>query len=481
MDVFLDPASAVGVKTNSLFEQLREAIVSGRLVAGDRLPPTRDLADQLGISRSTVTTAYGRLGAEGYIDGRAGAGSFVNPGLTTTRPHDHTPAALQAVARMARSSPTQWSIGGFDSSPPRYDLRSGRPDPALFPLVEWRRCTTTALQTAPPAYENPAGNDGLRRVIAHWIGRSRAVETSPDQVIITSGAQQGIDLVTRLLTAPGHSVAIEDPGYPPVAGLLAASGANVVAVPIDTEGIVVSKIPEQTRLIYTTPSHQSPTGVVMSMARRQELLRFAEHHDVAIIEDDYDSEYRHSDRPLEPLHRLDQSGRVIYVGTFSKTLSPSLRLGFVVLPPPLVEPAVGLRLLVDWQPPATTQVALQRFIADGHLERHLRRSRKIYRQRHQIVSEFVDRAVADGLLVAPEPSYAGLHITAMLAKGISETAVHDASGVRGIALGRYAQCWHRPDPPDGLIIGFGSTPTRQLPDALDALECSLVTASQQRN
>lgn len=202
---------------------------------------------------------------------------------------------------------------------------------------------TTALQTAPGGYGHPAGIPALRRAIAHWVGRSRAVEATADQVIITAGAQQCIDLVTRVLVRPGAVVAVEDPG--------------------------------EACMVYTTPSHQSPTGVTMSMARRRELLRFAEDHDVAIIEDDYDSEYRHSDRPLEPLHRLDAHGRVIYVGTFSKTLSPSLRLGFIVLPQSLVSHAIALRSLIDWQPPVTLQATLLRFIVDGRLDRYLRRTR----------------------------------------------------------------------------------------------------------
>lgn len=467
MDLFLDRALK-GAKTSELFEQLRQAIVSGRLAAGDRLPPTRQVADQLAVSRSTVTTVYGRLAAEGYIEGRAGAGSFVSPGLSAERRSLHQPAALEPVAR-ATSSTVQWALGGFDDTPPKFDLRTGRPDPALFPLVEWRRCMTTALQTVPGGYGNPAGNPGLRRALAQWVGRSRAVDLTADQVIITSGAQQGIDLATRLLVAPGQAVAVEDPGYPPVAALLAASGVEVLPVPVDSEGIVVDKIPTRARLVYTTPSHQSPMGVTMSMGRRHELMHFADQHNVGIIEDDYDSEYRHADRPLEPLHRLDRHGRVIYVGSFSKTLSPSLRLGFIALPQPLAAPAAALRALVDWQPPAILQAALLRFIVDGHLDRHLRRTRRIYSERHRIVIDFVREAVDAKLLLAPYPSYVGLHITALLPAGTDEATIREAARANGIALGHFAQCCQQPSAPAGLIIGFGATPTRDLPDALRSL------------
>jgi GntR family transcriptional regulator/MocR family aminotransferase len=471
VDLFLDPTISGG-KTSALFEQLRDAIVSGRLAAGDRLPPTRDIASQLGLSRNTVTTVYGRLAAEGYIEGRAGAGSYVTPGASAAPSRRQQPAALEPIERAA-SSTVQWSLGGFDEQPPTFDLRTGRPDPALFPLVDWRRCMTTAMQTPPGGYGDPAGIPALRRAIAHWVGRSRAVEATADQIIITAGAQQGIDLVTRLLIALGQVVAVEDPGYPPAAALFAASGAEVVAVPVDSEGIVVEQIPTEARMVYTTPSHQSPTGVTMSMARRRELLRFAENNDVAVIEDDYDSEYRHSDRPLEPLHRLDLHGRVIYVGSFSKTLSPSLRLGFIVLPQSLISAAITLRSLIDWQPPITLQATLLRFIVDGHLDRYLRRTRKIYSERHQIVTDFVRETVDARLLIAPHPSYAGLHVTALLPAGTDEASVREAARDEGIALGNHAQCWQRPDPPAGLIIGFGAIPTTRLPTALATLQSVL--------
>lgn len=469
MDLFLDP-TLKGAKTNELFEQLREAIVSGRLAADDRLPPTREVAGQLAVSRSTVTTVYGRLAAEGYIEGRAGAGSYVSAGLSSTSPSLQQPAALEPVVQ-ASSSAVQWAaLAAFEETPPKFDLRTGRPDPALFPLVEWRRCMTTAMQTAPGGYVDPAGLPALRRALAQWVGRSRAVEATADQIIVTSGAQQGIDLVTRLLVAPGQAVAVEDPGYPPVAALLAASGVEVLPVPVDSEGIIVDQIPTRARLVYTTPSHQAPMGVTMSIVRRRALLHFAERHNVGIIEDDYDSEYRHADRPLEPLHRLDRHGRVIYVGTFSKTLSPSLRVGFVVLPLPLAAPAVALRSLIDWHPPTTLQATLLRFIVDGHLERYLRRTRKIYSERHRIVTDFVREAVNAGLLLAPEPSYAGLHVTALLPAGSDEATIREAARTEGIALGNFAPCWQQPNAPAGIIIGFGGTPTVDLPNALNALQ-----------
>ena len=318
-------------------------------------------------------------------------------------------------------------------------------------------------------YQALAGFEPLRRALAHRVRLTRGVDASPEQVVITSGAQQAIDLVTRLLVNHQDSVAIEDPGYTPAACLFAASGVRVVPVPVDDNGIIVSQIPPHVRMVYTTPSHQAPTGVVMSMQRRQDLLAFADQHSVAVIEDDYDSEYRHADRPLEPLYRLDQSGRVIYIGTFSKTLSPSLRLGFVVLPESLIEPATTLRSLMDWQPPLSMQTALLRLIVDGHLDRHLRHSRKVYTQRHGMVSQFVETAVTQKLLASAPRSYAGLHLSAFLPPGVREEKVRQEAQTKGLALTSFADCWHGPTTTEGVIIGFGAIATQALPEALAVL------------
>jgi GntR family transcriptional regulator/MocR family aminotransferase len=468
MDLFLDP-EAKRTATRELFEQLREAIVAGRLAAGDRLPPSRDVAARLGVSRHTVTTVYGRLVAEGFVDGRAGGGTFVNQLGTRKVGRERLLVALRPLDRLL--SPDVWLADEptLDVEPARFDLRAGTPDPALFPLVAWRRCMTTAHQTRPAGYGDPAGLASLRRAIAHWVGKSRAVDTTADNVIVTAGAQQGIDLVMRLLVRAGEIVAVEDPGYPPVRRLCAAVGAVIAPVPVDAEGMIVEQIPHRARIVYTTPSHQSPTGATMSLQRRRALLAFAERHDVAIIEDDYDSEYRHVDRPLEPLYRLDRCGRVIYVGTFSKTLSPSLRLGSVVLPDSLVAAAVNLRKLVGGQPGDAAQSTLLRFIADGELDRHLRRTRKIYSERHGLVSRFVREAATRGHLVEAVPNNAGLHVTALLPEGLGEQAVRNDCRAQGVAVGRLDECWHRPDPPAGIMLGFGAIATRDLPSALSTV------------
>lgn len=471
MDVFVD-AERRGRTSASIYEQLREAIVTGRLAQGDRLPTSRGLAAELGVARTTITTVYGRLVAEGYVTGRGSAGSYVS---YTGAAEPTTPAAsthLRPVDGVATDI-ADWSQGLFGTRAPRFDLRTGRPDPALFPHPTWRRALVDAASAPPDGYGHPAGLPAVRRTIAQWIGRSRGLVCDADQVLITAGAQQAIHLACRLLVRPGEMVAIEDPGYPPVAALLESLGVRVVPVPVDHDGIVVEHIPSEARIVYVTPSHQSPTGVVMTMQRRQALLDLAAAQGMAVIEDDYDTEYRHGDRPLEPLHRLDAGGSVLYVGTFSKTLSPSLRLGFVVLPAALVEPAAALRSLIDWQPPAVSQRALRLFIEAGHLDRHLRRTRRIYSERHAMVCARLDELVGEGALTAVVPSQAGLHVTALLPPGRTEQQVRDDAAASGVALGHFDACHRWTSRPQGIVVGFGATATEELAEALDRLAVAI--------
>ena len=461
MDLFLDSDQRRGA-TRALFEQLRDGILSGRFAPGDRLTPTRELANQLGVSRQTITTVYGRLAAEGFIEGKAGGGSYVAhvAGDRTVRPE---PAAITARPPFTN----QYELPTPHPTPIVYDLRPATPDPRLFPLADWRRSVITSLQTQLGGYGDPAGVPELRRALTRWVARSRSIVTTPEQVFVTAGAQQGIDLTVRLLVRPGDTVAIEEPGYVAARMLCESVGAKVAPVPVDADGIVVDAIPPEARVVYTTPSHQSPTGATLTLPRRRHLLEVAERHGIAVIEDDYDSEYRHDDRPLEPLHTLDRSGRVVYVGTFSKCLSPSLRLGFAVLPNSLVPAAMHAREMMDWQAPTVNQQAMVHFIADGHLDRHLRRSRKVYRERHGIVVDWVRRESERGTLHEIATNHAGLHVAVHLPAGTDETAVRTRLRDRGVAVGDYAVTWARPDPPPGLKIGFGSIDTSMLAEALD--------------
>lgn len=457
--------------TTVLFEQIREAISSGRLRPGDQLLPSRELAEDLGVARATITTVYERLVAEGLVDGRTGAGSFVSSVETRTNPQHRSRKSSPSTLVPRRPIPLPEECTAPAS--PKFDLRTGRPDPSLFPLTDWRRCVQTAAQFAPPGYGDPAGLVSLRHAIARWTSRSRGVAVHPEQVIVTAGAQQAFDLCARVLLAPGDTAAVEEPGYPPIRRLLELHGARVVGVPVDKEGMIVGDIPAATRLIHVTPSHQAPTGVTMSGARRRELLAFAAARGAAIVEDDYDTEYRWVDRPLEPLHRLDNSGRVIYVGTFSKTLSPSLRVGFMLVPESLVEPMIAVRSAIDVQPPHLVQAALAEFIAGGHYDRHLRRTRRIYRKRREIMCTFLREIYNEGLIDEPVLGDAGLHVTVKLAGDVDEANIHRALATQGVVVGDFKQCWSTTTAPPGLILGFGLLDTVMLTQALEKVRDTL--------
>ena len=462
MDLFLDPAAGKPLAAQ-LYEQLRYAITGGRLQPGDQLVPSRQLAAELGVSRHTVTTAYGRLVAEGYAEGRAGGGSVVASASPAPPDRAGPAAALRPSPRFAGWSP-------YYRPPPygcRFDLRPGMPDPTLFPVVPWRRRVAAAVAAENALYGDPAGRPRLRRAIAAWVGRSRSVAASEGTVVVTCGAQHAIDLVARVLLEPGDRVAVEDPGYVPAVRLFQALGARVTGVPVDDQGLVVDLLPPSVRLVYVTPSHQYPLGMTMSMPRRRALLRWAERHDAAVIEDDYDTEFRYVDRPLESLQSLDAEGRVVYVGSFSKTFSPSVRLGFAVVPAPLAEPIAALRQLIDWHPPIAMQTALAGFINDGLLDKHIRRSRRVYTERHHILTQALSGPLSDHL-TARAP-HAGLHVAAVLRAELDEQRVLHAAARNGIVTSGLSHCFHTCPPQSGLVIGFGAVSTTGLPVALRTL------------
>ncbi len=469
MDLFLDPEAGKPL-AGQLYEQLRHAITTGRLLPGDQLVPSRQLAGELGVSRHTVTTAYGRLVAEGYAEGHGGGGSVVATASGAPRKGAGPVAALRPSPRFADWSP----YFRPPSSGCRYDLRAGLPDPELFPAAAWRRRVAAAVATEHREYGDPAGRIRLRRAIADWVARSRSVTAAADTVVITCGAQHAIDLVARVLLEPGDCVAVEDPGYVPVVRLFGAIGARVAGVPVDDQGLIVDLLPDSARIVYVTPSHQYPLGMTMSMPRRRALLRWAERHDAAVIEDDYDTEFRYVDRPLEPLQALDPNGRVVYVGSFSKTFSPSVRLGFTVVPQPLSEPIAALRQLIDWHPPTAMQTALASFISDGLLDKHIRRNRRIYADRHHALIEALSGPLADHLTA--RTAGVGLHVAAVLRDGLGESTVLQAAARHGIVTSGLSECFQTAPPQSGLLLGFGAVSATGLAAALRTL--NRVLASQ---
>ena len=463
--------SLVGRKdlSGEIYRQIRRAIVDRRLRPGDLLPPGRELARTLAVSRTTVTVAYERLVAEGFVTSRQGSGTFVSDSIAPAE-HERTrrrsAGALQPRAIWEALAP----LPKFDMAP--FDFRTGRCDASLFPHRSWRRAVTSALrsdETTPGFYEHPAGHPDLRSAIARQIGISRGIRASADDIIVTSGTQQALDILARVLLAPGDEIAVEDPGYGPPRQLFRTLGLRVVGVAVDREGLIVDALPRGIRAVYVTPSHQYPLSVTMTLQRRQALLAWAERNNAAIIEDDYDSEFRFGDRPLEPLQTLDMKGRVVYIGTFSKTMLPTLRLGFLVTPPSLREALHKAKFVSDWHSSTLTQAALARFIDGGAFARHVRRVSAVYRERHEILSDIIIRDFAEHLDLIPSTS--GLHLTALARKmsvdQIAEIAARAAElGVMVQILSRFAV---GTIPRVGFMLGYGAIPTNRIEEGLRLL------------
>jgi GntR family transcriptional regulator/MocR family aminotransferase len=472
VELHLDPDG--GDLTSRLYRELRQAVRDGRLRPGDRLPPTRELATQLKLSRGTVATAYERLVAEGFLVARVGAGTFValDVPATGSRGQPRTGAVRPRGSWTALPAP----VSSAGSAP--YDFGVGVPDPGLFPFDTWRRLVASELRAganSPGRYADPAGHAELREAVSRYVGVSRAVLCAPEDVVVTNGTQHALDLICRVVLDPGDTVAVENPGYPPAATLFAASGMRVATVPVDEEGLVVSTLPSHARLVYVTPSHQFPTGVAMSLRRRGALVDWAQQHDALVVEDDYDSEFRFTSRPLEPLVNLDPSGRVCYVGSFSKTMLPFVRLGFVVAPPSLRTALCAARQLTDGFSPVATQAALARFIDEGMLARHVRKASSVYARRHAAV--FTALEPVPGLQVVP--SAAGLHVCVRLptARPGSATRLVTAARRVGVAVEALA-AYHRAgqgsgDPADsgaeGLVVGYGAVTDDRIEEGLRRL------------
>jgi GntR family transcriptional regulator/MocR family aminotransferase len=469
VDLAVDLSQRTG-RTDAIYRALHAALTAGRIPAGERLPSTRDLARDLGVSRASVATAYERLVAEGFLETRTGSGTFATAAASDTPPVRHRTAGALRPRAGWRWTPHPTS---GDSAPPAHDFRVGIPDASLFPFDTWRRLLAAESRSGGSVagvYSGPAGLPRFREAVARYVAASRGVHAGPDDVIATTGAQQALDLVARVLLEPGDVVAMEDPGYPEARGLFALHGARVVPVPVDAEGLVVDQIPAEARLVYTTPSHQFPLGMPLSLTRRRALLAHAARHGAAVIEDDYDSEFRRARRPLESLQALDRDGRVVYVGTFSKSLLPSLRVGYLVAPSSLRDALLAARQLTDGHGAVHVQAALARFIDDGLLARHVRKASARYTERYEILLD----ALA-GLPVAPVPSAAGLHLAAHLSADAPLTSRELVSRARrrSVALdslATYAVGRHR----DGVVLGIGGAVTSTIRPGIAVLERLLV-------
>lgn len=463
LSIAVDPESERPVGAQ-LLSALREAILAGGLTPGERLPASRTLARDLGVSRTTVIDVFEQLIAEGLLESRIGAGTYVSAALEAVRPAPlgkpggRPPLREVPPPRLSRAI-AHASGRFFDRLPhePRA-FTTAMPAFDAFPLAQWSRQVAKhwrAGREVVLGYGDPHGYLPLRRAVATHLRANRGIACEPEQIFIVGGAQQAFHLIATVLLDPGDRVWFENPGAIGACNAFLACGAELVPVPIDDEGLVVEAglaVARHFRLAFVTPSHQQPLGVTMSLERRLALLQAAEAADALIVEDDYDGEFRYRGRPLPTLKSIDGAGRVIYVGTFSKTLFPALRLGYFLAPPGLVEVFEQLCSAFLQGVPSNPQAVVADFMEEGHFATHIRRMRRIYAERHQAL---LDAAAArlDGLL-AVRPTDTGLHTVGYLAPSLDEQAAARAAEARGVTAAPLARFSIAPTERHGLVLGF---------------------------
>lgn len=458
-----------------VYQGMRQAILGGALGAGDRLPSTRDLAEQLGISRTVVVLAYEHLLAEGFITGRGGSGTYVSEGLAGNVAPGTRKLARLRLSRFGNAV-TGSSMATTVDTPlqrpvaPRYNFIYARSDLETFPFAMWRRMLLRQARkgsTRQFDYGSALGNADLRVAICAHLRRSRAVVCDPSEVIVVNGSQQALDLVMRVLVDPGDPVAIEDPHYDGVREALRATGARLRPVPVDREGLDPTRIPDEVGIVFVTPSHQFPTGAILSLDRRLALLKWAQRRNAVIVEDDYDGEFHYDGRPLESLQGLDREGRIVYIGTFSRTVFPSLRIGYLIAPASLVPAFTAAKWLSDLHSASLEQQTLAEFIASGMYERHLRRLRRRTTVRRAALLEAVDKFLGNRVEVTGEG--AGAQVVLWPKKHVSEDAIVAAAAKRGVGLYGIAHCFLRHPSPPGFLLGYARLTEREIREGIRLL------------
>ena len=461
-----------------LYDGYREAMIDGRLRPGQRLPSTRTLAQDLQISRITAVNGLAQLIAEGYVESRGGAGSFVSAVLPDSRPSRVGDAAPRPGVSQGRPGARRVPASPLEprDAPwfkPRGAFRVSQPALAEFPSELWARLVARHARRASlqqMAYADPMGQPALREALAAHLGTVRSVTCTPDQVMIVSGSQQALALAALALLAPGDSVWLEEPGYLGARDALQLAGAQIVPVPVDRDGLDVAAGIARgpgARLAYVTPSHQYPLGMIMSAPRRLQLLDWARRRGAWILEDDYDSECRYDGPPLASLQGLDGDARVIYVGTFSKFLFPGLRVGYLVLPVDLIERFQVVRGAMDLFPAPLYQSVLAEFLREGHFARHLRRTRRIYADRRRVLEAALARELGDTVRVVGDRT--GMHLVAMLPPGTDDHDIAVRAARAGISVVPLSSCYLGRGAQPGLMLGYGSTTVRMIPDAVRRL------------
>jgi GntR family transcriptional regulator / MocR family aminotransferase len=486
---FLPPITLDRAKTipmyHQLYEWFRRAILAGQLRPAQRVPSTRNLAAELGISRIPVSSAYEQLHAEGYFETFVGAGTCVASSIPddalkpaggelpgTSRPISRGKARRRISRRVTSMllPPQSWldNLGAFRVSLPALEH---------FPMDSWSRLVHRHLRGQTRrlmAYNDAMGNLAFREAIAEYLGAVRAVRCEPSQILVTTGSQQGLQLSAQVLLDSNDRVWIEEPGYHGARHALRMAGAQLVPVGVDDEGLDVRqgiRRDPQARAVYITPSHQYPLGMTMSATRRMLLLNWAARSGAWIMEDDYDSEYRFGGRPIASLQSLDSGARVIYVGTFNKVMFPALRLGYLVVPKDLVRAFSAARDATDVFSSTLYQAVMTDFIREGHFARHIRRMRILYMQRRTGLVEAIHKQLGEKLEVIG--SEAGMHLVALLGRGVSDLAVARKAAQMGVSAMPLSACYLKPPVRGGLILGYGGTDTQQINEGIAKLRLSL--------
>lgn len=477
------PAQPSGTATYEwLYGAVRVEILEGRLRPGTRLPSTRDLAQRYGLSRGTIVNAFDLLKSEGYLQSSVGSGTFVSEVLpddllTVKRKSPQNVAARAAHRRFSTYGERVTYDPNFEAQPMRA-FRANLPAVDLFPMKLWSTIAARAMRRAPSDLLigcDPIGYAPLREAVADYLNAWRGVKCTPEQVLIVSGVQEAIDIVARVMLNPGDPACIEDPGYQAAATVFEACGARIVPVPVDEEGMqVCEQLMHGARLVYVTPAHQAPLGVTMTLRRRLALLEWAQRSDALIFEDDYDSEYRYSSRPVPALQGIDRSGSVIFAGSFNKVLFPSLRLGYIVAPADVISRLEAVKSITSRHTQLIDQVILRDFITEGHFARHIRRMREVYAERLGVLLESARKELGGMLQVSDIE--AGLQTAAWLRSGIDAHAVEERARARGIHVSALSSFARRPLSKDGLQLGFAAVGTADIRRGVSELARVLETA-----
>lgn len=448
---------------------VRTAIRRGLVRNGERLPATRTLATDLRVSRITAEAAYHQLEAEGYVRRRIGDGTYVEIAITGTTSRASRDGGPSGSAGWSRRGSRIVRSGGHEDPHTPVAFSAGFPDLDAFPVDIWKRLTARRIRrdgASAMGYGDPAGEPELREAIARYLGQSRGVQCHADHIIVLTSSQQALHLAVMLLTDPGDAVWMEDPGYRGARTVATALGVDPRPLPVDGEGLVLPRERGPSpRLIYTTPSHQYPTGVTLSLKRRLALIDVARRCDAYVIEDDYDSEFQYDARPTPAVQGLDPHGRVLYVGTFSKVLFPSIRLAYLVVPPPLAKGFAVARTILDGHTARLTQLVTADFLEEGHFATHVRRMRRLYHHRRDVLlTELARRAP----WCRPYGTAAGLQLTVTLPRR-REAALTDAAARAGVVTPRVAAlCLSRPRF-DGWVLGFAALDDARIIDAVRRL------------